>query len=199
MRRFEELQEIWNTQNDQTMYTINEEALRYKVTSAKNSATHVLKRSEQVVMYASFGTSLFILFTNIIIKSTVISLYALALWAFAGGVYGLINSIRKKIGARQFDRSIKGELDHAIFITNYQVRLSYVMRLNIIPTGILITLTFLERGQLSGFTSGLIILIIVSLAIFVLSFFGSRWEHNIYSTRKKNLEELKKKLTATEV
>jgi hypothetical protein len=195
MRKFEELKDIWNTQNTQNIYTINEEAVRTKVSSAKKSATHVTNRTEQIAILVNFGVGAFLLSMNISVKHPSISLYVMAIWALVCGCFFLINRIRRTKENKKFDRSIQGELNHAISIATYQVQISKLMRMNIIPTAALIFISFWETGKLTGVATSKSIALTIGLFIFfALGYWFSGWEHNLYKTRKQNLETLKQKL-----
>ena len=114
-------------------------------------------------------------------------MYLMAAWMFATALYSLVSRIRRIKGDHRFDRSMQGDLHHAISVATYQVRLSQIMRWNILPVGVLTLLGIWEGGK-SFWIAGFI------LIAFVLVHYASAWEHGIYKARKRELEILQKKL-----
>jgi hypothetical protein len=82
---------------------------------------------------------------------------------------------------------MSGDLDHAISVATYQVRISQIMLWNIVPIGALTTLGLWEAGKP-------IWIAMVVLLFFALSYYAGGWEHHIYKRKKRELEVLKKKL-----
>jgi hypothetical protein len=70
---------------------------------------------------------------------------------------------------------------------SYQVRLSIIMRWNILPIGVLILLSFGETGKSVWITLG-------AFLFFMLVFYASGFELNKYKAKKQELELLLKKL-----
>ena len=183
---FEELQKIWDTQNNQLLFAIDENALHKRIVSKKYQLLHIARFSEWLTMIVNAAAGGFTLWHNFIKQGTII-LYILAAWLFGCALYGLINRIRRINAQQRFDRSVLGDLKQAITTASYQVRLSLIMRWNILAIGLLILVSFWETGK-----SGWIILGV--FLFFMLVFYASGWEHNIYKTKKQELEVLLKKL-----
>ena len=80
-----------------------------------------------------------------------------------------------------------GDLEHAIANATYQVRLSQVMRWNNLPISLFLLIGFWENGKPLW-------IVAVVLIFFSLVHYASGWEHNIYKSRKRELESLRKKL-----
>ena len=85
-----------------------------------------------------------------------------------------------------------GDLTHALSMASYQVWLSRLMRWNILPVAgfILLGLLYSEKPVWA---------IVLILILFSVLYYASGWEHNIYVSKKRELEILQKKLTDTEV
>lgn len=187
---FETLQKIWDTQSNQPLYAINEKALDNYIASKKNQANHIARFSEWLLIIVNLATGGFILGTNFITQERFF-LYLLAAWMFGSALYVLVGRLRRISGQNRFDRSMLGDLQHAISIASYQVRLSHIMRWNILPIGILILLSFWESGKQFWLAMG-------STLFFMLTFYASGWEHNIYKAKKRGLETLQQKLQQEE-
>ena len=184
---FEELRKIWDAQNDQPLYAINEKAMYNLILSKKKQAHHITNISELLIIIVYFITGSFVLGMNLFDQSSNISMYVLSAWMLGSALFMLVNRVRRIKGGNQFERSMSGELDHAISVATYQVRISQIMLWNILPIGTLTILGLWEGGKPIWIT-------MVVLLFFALSYYAGGWEHNIYKRKKRELEVLKKKL-----
>jgi len=184
---FEELRKIWDAQNDQPLYAINEKAMYNLILSKKKQAHHITNISELLIIIVYIIAGSFVLGMNLYDQSSNISMYVLSAWMLVSALFMLVNRIRRIKGDNQFDRSMSGDLDHAISVATYQVRISQIMLWNILPMGALTILGLLEGGKP-------IWIAVVVLLFFALSYYAGGWEHNIYKRKKRELEVLKKKL-----
>jgi Flp pilus assembly protein TadB len=189
---FEDIKKIWDMQNNETLYAINETALHNRILSKKRSASQISNISELIVFAANFGTCLLVLGMVFFNPGLGIFMYLLAGWTFIISLYLLLIRAQRKKTANQFDRSLLGDLDHALSNATYQVRLSGVMLWNNLPLGILVLLGFWEKGKLSVW------IVVFMLVFFAFTYYVGGWEHNIYRKKKRNLEVLKEKLNMEE-
>ena len=188
---FEDLQKIWSSQNNKPFYVINEEALHRRIVAKKKKAGQITNVSELLLIAVNVGTGLLILGMNLSSKIETVSLYVMALWMFATALYVISKRIQRLKESVRFDRSMLGDLTHAIATATYQVRLSFLMRWNIVPTGILVLLGLWEGGKSMWIALG-------TLAFLALTYYASGWEHSIYQSRRHELEILQNKLRETE-
>jgi len=184
---FEELRKIWDAQNNQPLYAINEKAMYNLILSKKKQAHHITNISELLLIFVNLGSGILALALNLFKQSGNISLYVLSAWMFGSALYTLVHRIQRIKGDQQFGRSMSGDLDHAISTASYQVRISQIMRWNILPVAALTLLGLWEGGKP-------IWIAIVVLLFFALSYYAGGWEHNIYKKKKRELEILQKKL-----
>lgn len=184
---FEELQQIWDSQNNKPLYAIDEKALHNRILSKKNKARHITNISELLSIMVNIGAGCFILGVNFFKPGGNLFMYFLSAWMLSTALYLLVSRIRRIKGDHRFDRSMRGDLNHAISMATYQVRLSQLMRWNILPIGILILLGVWEGGKSLWIALGIVI-------FFVLTNYAAGWEHNIYKARKRELEILQNKL-----
>ena len=185
---FEELKKIWNAQDNQPLYAINEKAMYNLILSKKKQAHHITNISELLLIFVNIGSGILVLALNLYKQSGNISLYVLSAWMFGSALYTLVRRIQRIKGDQQFDRSISGDLGHAISMASYQVRISQIMRWNIFPIAIFTVLGLWEGGKPIWIT-------IVVLLFFALTYFAGGWEHSIYKRKKRELEILQKKLS----
>ncbi len=184
---FEEMKKIWDAQNNEPLYGINQKALHNRILSKKKKAYHITNVSELLLIIVNAGAGLFVLAVNLYRQSVNIYIYILAAWMCLGALYMLMSRIRRIKGSHRFDRSMLGDLYHAISMATYQVRLSQAGRWNILPIALLCLLGLWEGGKS-------VWLIVAIVILFALAAWGGRWEHSIYKARKRELEILQKKL-----
>ena len=184
---FEELRKIWDAQNNQPLYAINEKAMYNLILSKKKQAHHITNISELLLIFVNLGAGIMILALNLFRQSVNISLYVLSAWMLVTALYTLVRRIQRIKGDQQFDRSISGDLSHAISMASYQIHISQIMRWNIVPIAALTLLGLWEGGKP-------IWIVVIVLLFFVLTFYAGGWEHNIYKRKKRELEILQKKL-----
>ncbi len=183
---FEELQQLWDTQNRKPMYIIDERALHNHILAKKQQAFHIARFTEWLLMLVNFAVSGFIVWTNATSKGLVF-MYVLAGWLLISTLFVLVARIRRLRDMNKFDRSLLGDLQHALATASYQVRIAQVMRWNILPMALLILLSFWENG-ISAWVS------IVAMIFFGVAYYASGWENNIYKRKKRELEALLRKM-----
>ena len=184
---FDEMKKIWDSQNNELFYGINEKALHNRILSKKKQAHHITNISELLSIIVNISAGCFVFGMNFFKQSGNIFMYCLSIWMLVSAFYLLVSRIRRIRGDYRFDRSMRGDLNHAISAATYQIRLSYLMRWNILPIGIFTLLGLWESGKSVWVVSGILI-------FFVLANYAGGWEHNIYKTRKRELEILQEKL-----
>ena len=188
---FEELQKIWDTQNNEPLYAINEKTLHNRILSKKKQGLHITNTSELLSIIVNAGAGCFIFGVNFFKYSGNIFMYLLSAWMIVCALYLLVSRLHRIKANQKFDRSISGDLNHAISVATYQVRLSQMMRWNLLPVGTLIVLGVWGSGKF-WLAVGMVVL-------FLLTHYASRWEHNIYKRKKRELEILKSKVDNEEV
>jgi hypothetical protein len=186
MKEFEELQRIWDSQNNKPVYVMNEEALFRRVTTKKDTVVNTTTVNEWLLIIINLLAGSFILFTDFPNAASVF-MRIMGIWMLAVAAYVASSRILRINNGRKYDRTLRGELAHAIAVAAYQVRLSYLMKLNIVPIAVLILLG-LWAGEKSLWIG------CVTCIFFVLAFYLGRWEHKIYVGRKNELETLQAKL-----
>jgi len=184
---FDEMKKIWDSQNNEPIYGINEKALHNRILSKKKQAHHITNISELLWIVVNIGAGCLIFGMSFFKQSENIFMYLLSVWMVGSALYMLISRTRRIKSNNQFDRSMRGDLDQAISVATYQVRFSNLGRWNILPMGILIILGVWSGGNSIWLALG----ILISL---ILANYAAGWEHNFYKGRKRELEMLKNKL-----
>jgi hypothetical protein len=189
---FDELKKVWDSQNNEPLYGFNEKALHNRIVSKKNQAYHITNISELLGIIAYFTAGFFVLAVNIAKPGANVFMYFLSAWMLGGALYVLISRVRRIKRDRQFDRSMRGDLQHAILVATYQVRLSRLMRWNVLPIGIITLLGVWETGKSIWLAVGILLFAVVAN-------YAAGWEHGIYKRKKRELEVLQSKLENEEV
>ena len=157
--------------------------------SKKKTGYHITNTCELLLIIVNASAGLFILGLNLSEPGVNIYMYSMAAWMLLSALYMLVSRIRRINSSKRFDRSMLGDLSHAISLGAYQVRISRIRRWNILPTGVLCLLWLWESGKPTWS-------IVIITIFFAAAAYTTKWEHSIYKNRKRELEILQKKLKA---
>jgi hypothetical protein len=184
---FDEMKKIWDAQNNQPLYVIDEKALHNRIQSKMNSGLHYANISEWSLIIVNLGAGSILLGLNPFKPGANVFMYLETAWMFATVVYVVISRIRRIKASRRFDRSIHGDLNHAISLASYQVRLSRIMLWNLLPMGAIMIFSGWEAGKFLRVSA-------VILISYTLAFYVGRKGNRVNKRRKRELEVLKEKL-----
>lgn len=185
---FDEMKKIWDAQNNQMLFAIDEEALHSRIASKKTRSTHTTNLTEWIVIVVNLAAGAFVISSQDDFNTANIIMYGLGVWMGLTAIFVITRRIQRLRGEAQFDRTMLGDLNHAIAQATYQVRLSYLMRWNMLPIAGLLLLGLWQNGSPLW-------TIIMVLTVSTLAFFAGGWEHGVYERWKRELEVLRKKLT----
>ncbi len=187
--KFEEMKKIWDEQNNEHMYVINETRLRATIEEKKKKASGLVNKMEWMLIGTNTITGIVVLSMNFIKSPGGLYPNLLAFLMLGMGAYIMVRRVRRLKHEHQFDRTMLGDLEHAISNATYKERLSFGMLLYLIPVFILVLLNAVQEGK----SMGVIMLILV---FFVVIAFLGRWEHRSWHVAyRKRLEGMKAKLT----
>lgn len=184
---FDEMKKIWDVQNNEPLYAINEPALHRMIIAKKNRARHITHVSELLLIIVNFSVGSLIVGLSVYKPNGNFYALLLAVWMLISGCCYAIARARRLNGSRKFDRSMRGDLAYGLSVATYQVKLSQFGRWGLIPFALFTTLSVWEEGKSAWSIAGVLI-------FFLLTAIGSRWEHKFYKRRKRELEILKSKL-----
>ena len=142
---FEEMQKIWVEQKGETMYAINEAALHKSIQRKKRAASRRINKVEISLMIINFICTIFLFY-----KACYDTHYWNLVTAFM--MLGTVIYIGHKRAQRRqatntFDRSMLGELDHAISDTDSIIHISRMMITGyLIPFSVLFTIKMVVLG-----------------------------------------------------
>ena len=184
---FEEMQKIWDEQNQRPLYAINEDALRRRIHVKSRMASLKSNVNEIALIIISIITFAIIMFKNI--GTDNIYAYPPVIVLLLTSVYVYIGRIKRKKKERQFDRTMLGELDHALYNLDYEVRRARTFPLwYLIPVSIPAMLN-MYMNDASTFKW------VVVIGAFILSYFVV-WLGltKMQEPQKRKLEKLREKM-----
>jgi hypothetical protein len=180
-----DMQDVWSSQNGQSK---SEPIVLASVILRKSKAAfRRTNMSELFLIWLNAGSAVFILSNAFFSKKIDYPIWILCNWMFLVAIYILLKRNKRIKSDVSYDRSVLEHLKSAIATSRHQIALSQVMRWNIIP----LTL-FISLGLWNGYRSYWMILL--TIAVFSISFYISSFEHTLYLRRKKELENLLGKL-----
>lgn len=184
----EEMQKIWDEQKGETMYAINESALHENISKKKTQASLRMNIVELSLMAINSVVGAVLLVDAIIDKE--------GIWDYSFSIIMLLtvlflaNFRNKRLKQEKtFDRSMLGELDHAISNSSRIVQISTIMiKFYLLPVGIF----SITKMAVFGAASEKWLLVI---GAFVLAFFLVYYERKVcHIPRREKLIKLRDKL-----
>lgn len=185
---FEDMQRIWNSDIQQHQFVVDEAKVLESVTRKKDKAKSRLNRMEIFLssVYLVVGSSMEVIL--ILDQDSNIFLHMAQLLLIAFGIYILFRRMRRLKEAQVFERSIKGELDYAIYFANYQVSLSILGAVSAFPIFLMIWMGALYENKSLNYLIGIGI-------FFILAIIGAYWEHkSIHLGHRNRLIRLRESL-----
>ena len=186
---FDEMKKIWDAQNTQPLYVLDEKALNNLIQSKMKGVLRIANINEWGLIIINLSAAGVLITLNSFTHAGNIFMYIEAAWMFATVVYVVAHRSRRVSSSRHFDRSIHGDLDHAISMATYHVRLVRMMNWNSLPLGAIMIFSGWEAGQLLKVAA-------VILVSYALSFYVGTKQNRANVRRRRELQVLKEKLEA---
>lgn len=185
---FEEMKKIWDSQNNETLYVVNEEVMHRAVKTRKKKASKLVGINEVGLILINLIVGSLQLYEGIIGGG---DLWDILMGTFMFAVIGYIVYLRlsRKKEEEQFDRSMLGELDHAMHNTQSLMKIGRTMVWwYMAPIGVMVFSRLIVIGA-----AWHLFLLIAGLLLF--GTFISQWEvRRCHSPRLHKLQELRNKL-----
>ena len=189
---FEDMKLIWDSQNNEPLYAINQEALYRQIQSKSRSITRLLDRKDLKMIVANLlvGILLIVVYWQ---DNEPGYEYVLPVAYLAFFVYALYRRFARHQEIVGFEKTILGELDKAIWQSEYLIKQSRTMVFwYLLPLLVLFGGIQILRG-----TWWLALLLIIVLL--PLGYFGGQWEVNKHHLpKKRELETLRETLLQAE-
>jgi hypothetical protein len=186
---FDEIRKIWDAQNNQPLYVIDEKALHKHIQSKRKSALLYANINEWMLIITYFSAGILLIVLNYVRHGVNIFMYVEAAWMLATVAYVVAHRFRRISSSRRFDRSIHGDLDHAISIANYHIHLARIMNWNLLPLGAIMIFLGWGAGKLLAIS-------VVVLIAYPLAFYAGVKGNRVNIRRRRELQVLKEKLEA---
>jgi hypothetical protein len=189
---FEELQVIWNNQNNEKMYAINENALNNYIKKKGKSIGRMLNVFEFILIAVNLFVGIWLTIDSLD-NNPWSNQLILAVFYLAFAVYGLIRRFMRRNEERPFAPTVVGELDKAIWRIDYLMQRSQnTIYWYLLPLVVIFAV-------MSVFDNRLIWVTAMLAFVTVATYFADRWEFNkFHLPNKRNLEALREKLTDSE-
>ncbi|MFZ1809379.1 MAG: hypothetical protein WAU36_19255 [Cyclobacteriaceae bacterium] len=189
--KFEDMKKIWDKQDQQHKYVIDEKKLHESIQQKKRKSSRFVSKVEWILIFANGIAGGTIVAMNFIEKRGDIYANALGLVMLAAGIYIYTRRLHRLKHENRFDRTMLGDLDHAISNATYRARLSYGMLIYFLVVAAL-TLGNAIHEDKSWLKIGLIVV------FFVITWFLGRWEYKAWHlANKKRLMAMRDKLMET--
>jgi uncharacterized membrane protein YobD (UPF0266 family) len=186
--RFEEMKKIWDDQNKEHVFAIDEKQLHQNIEEKKRKSSALVSKIEIMLIVVNSLASSTIIGLNVVQRKGNIFENAMALLMLITAIYIIFRRAQRLKNENRFDRTMLGDLDHAISNATYQAQLSYGMLINCVIMGILLFFNAVAEDK-SPTTLFLI------AVLFAITIYLSRWEHRSWHVaRKKRLEGMRAKL-----
>ena len=187
---FDDMKIIWDSQNEETLYAINERALYAQIKRKGKSITRTLHRFELIMVVVNLAVGGWFLFDTFQDNDPLYE-YAIPAVYLAFAVIVIIWRRIRRQEEVTFAQTMLGELDKAIWQINYLIKRSYELMLwYLLPLTLIIGGMMLYEGK---WWFALAIVALMSLA----AFFTDRWEiKRCYLPKKESLESLRATLVA---
>ncbi len=186
--KFEDMKKIWDEQKQQHLYVIDEKLLHENILAKKRGASRFINRMEWLAIFANLFAGGVIITANMYSHPGAVYVNFTGIVMIAAAVYFFIRRLIRIKNDNQFDRTMLGDLEHAIRNASYRAQLSFILLMYWIIFGILFVIVFIQEGKS---------LLQISLAIVfcIVVWFLGRWEHRSWHlANKKRLEAMRKKL-----
>ena len=180
------MKKIWDTQKEEYVFTLNQSALHHHVVAKQNQGLHITNISEWLMIAVNILIPVYIMATMLSGEMN-ISMMIMSGWLLLTAAFVINGRYRRMRGSSTFDRTLKGDLQFAIDVARYQVRLAALGRWNIVPIGLLSVTGLIEADK------PLWIAAVVVIFLFLANH-AAGWESNLYKARLHQLEGLMKKL-----
>ncbi|MCB9135580.1 MAG: hypothetical protein H6636_09140 [Anaerolineales bacterium] len=187
---FNDLQTLWNTQNEDALFAIHHEALYATIRRKAKNIHRLVEFFEWVMIGVNLAAGLYLFFPSAG-KGGYPFLIPAAYTAFA--LIALVRRLRRHREERPFPPTFLGELDKALFRLDYLIQQGRaILWWYVLPfTAVIGVAAWFNPQYRQAF--------FFILLMIPASYLGTRWENNKFHLPKKRaLEALRAQLTAPE-
>lgn len=189
---FEEMQMIWDSQNEEPLYAINRQALHARIKEKRRAIETTLYTFEWILIIANLLAGLIILLSANEADYLLNYVTAVGIFGLAGYMYWVQQ--KRKQNEQKFDDSLLGDIDKGIMQVEYQIQRSRTLLWwCVLPATIIFSLPLIGN-----------FLLFVMWAVMAGSYALSYWQTEkeiraVHLPRKQELESLRKLLLETDL
>lgn len=189
---FEEMKLVWDSQNNEPLYAINQEALHQRIRAKQGKVNSLLTKFDLIMIFANLFAGSILVF-DVVRDGAELYEYAFPIFYFLFVFYGIYRRFAHKQEVKQFAPTILGDLDKAIWQTNYLIDQSRnIFFWYSVPLAVVFSLIMVLNGRW--------LWALLFTAVFLpLSYYGGRWESGRwYEPKLRELKKLRQTLTEAE-
>jgi len=185
----EEMQKFWDSENQQTLYTINEDAMQKIIKNKKRLAIRRISRIEKIFIAINIVLPIFLYFVTSLNDQFTYSMKALIVYHIFTAIYVYYFRQNRLNNADVHGRSMSDDLDEAIFHAEKQAQLTkMLLSWYIIIAGALSVGNFLELKLDWYYSLGLGL-------FFLFAYFAGMLEQRHFHEKKRDeLIEIREKI-----
>ncbi len=181
------MQKIWNADSQQYAYAINEDAMYQRILTKKRSSSKVINKMELGLMLINLLVGSFVLGVNLMKELSNPYHYAMVGILYASVIYIFWRRQERLKGENMFDRTMLGDLDHAIRNAIYRERLSYFAFIYAFPMFGVVWVSFYQKDKPVEYLVGIFVFFIIMI---ILAFFEHKLIHKRYRKRLEKMKEM---------
>lgn len=189
---FEEIQDLWDRQNDEELFTIDETALHNAIKRKSKSVTRWLVLLEWMMIVVNIVVAV-VLLVDAFREGGPDYQYVVVAMYVAYSLYAFVRHLNRRQEEVRFEETVLGELNRAIWRVDYLIRFGrYLPLWYLLPLALAGSVS-LYLSSTSWWKAALLLLLVPA------SYVGARWEINKWHLPKKRaLESLREQLLASD-
>ncbi|MFW6068636.1 MAG: hypothetical protein ACOC9E_03550 [Chloroflexota bacterium] len=189
---FEEMQMIWNSQDEKRMFAIDEDALHEVIKGKSRSASRWLGAVEWMMIVLNPIVAVVLAYDAVAEGGPTYQFVIAAMYLAYSGV-GVYRRLARRKEEVHFDESMLGDLEKAIWRVDYLIKLGGSLIVwYLAPLALVASAFFLLAGNV--LEGGLMLLILPA------TYLAVRWENGKWHLpKKRSLESLRETLRSAEV
>lgn len=186
---FKDMQVIWNSETQEKLFAINETAMYEAIKHKSQSIDQSLQKSEWIAVGVNLLVGLMLTIDGLRDGDHTYQ-YVLPLMYLGFFIVGLLRRKTRQQKQMQFDKTMVGEVDKAIWQVDYLIKQARSMMVwYLLPLTVVTVILMVLNSQVLWAIGMLTVLVPVV-------YFGLRWEVNrCYTPKKAALESLRETIT----
>ena len=180
--KLEDMQKIWHSETNQTLYVMNQKAVESFVKKKANSANRKAAKVENFIIIMNLVVPVILLTLASLNNKQHFGEYALAAFMIITAFFTYNYKKRRINSQKNWGKSMLDSMDHAIHNATYQARMTNIFLIwyTLIVGVLSVTNLIIEKAN--------VWLIVMIAFVFVIGLIAGRWEQRAW--HNKQLEDL---------